>query len=183
MSGLRPLQPRLYSISSSYKQNPSLLSITVAEVQYRSLEKDRIGVASTFLTKRLDIGDPIWIYISSNPDFRLPPDLRTPILMIGPGTGLAPFRSFILEKMAQSNASIGANLLFFGCRRRDQDFLYKETLEEWNRNGTIQLFTAFSREQVSNIRYQNRFTTISIRNRKYMFNTGFKKMQRRCGTF
>ena len=121
----------------------------MAEVKYKARQRERIGVASTFLTERLQMGDRVPVYITVNPDFRLPPSLTTPTLMIGPGTGLAPFRSFMMEKlaMAQSDA-VGVNLLFFGCRRRDQDYLYAETLEDWNQRGIIQLHTAFSREQV-----------------------------------
>lgn len=146
---MRPLQPRLYSISSSFQQTQTSLSITVAEVKYQAHGLDRVGVASTFLTERIQIGERVPIYISSNPDFRLPSALTTPLLMIGPGTGLAPYRSFILEKLASAETdAIGTNHLFFGCRRRDQDYLYGECLEDWNRRGIVKLHTAFSREQV-----------------------------------
>lgn len=98
------------------------------------------------------------IFISSNPDFRLPRELSVPIIMVGPGTGIAPFISFIKERiqlqlqlqsdMNNNDEDKSESLLFFGCRKRDQDFLYKDLLESWHQNDHIKLYTAFSREQV-----------------------------------
>lgn len=90
------------------------------------------------------------VFITTNPDFRLPASPQTPIIMVGPGTGLAPFRSFVLQRtLGSSEGAPGPAVLYFGCRRRDQDYLYSELLEEWNAGGVITLHTAFSREQVA----------------------------------
>lgn len=89
------------------------------------------------------------VYTSKNPDFRLPPSPETPIIMVGPGTGLAPFRAFVQHRLlsaSEARAPPGEAVLFFGCRRRDQDFLYRDLLEGWHETGAIQLRTAFSRE-------------------------------------
>lgn len=94
------------------------------------------------------------IYVHRNPDFRLPASPSTPIIMVGPGTGLAPFRSFILERLLQARAAAGASaaeapgqmVLYFGCRRPDQDYLYGPVLEGWAAEGALTLFTAFSRQ-------------------------------------
>ena len=93
------------------------------------------------------------VYVHKNPDFRLPADAAQPIIMVGPGTGLAPFRSFILERLLEAQASNGKKapgemVLYFGCRRSDQDYLYGDVLEGWAAEGKIKLFTAFSRQQV-----------------------------------
>ena len=92
---LRQLQPRLYSISSSPLEAPGRVQVTVAVVRYEALGKDRIGVASTFLGERTKVGDRVAVYPSENPDFRLPENREAPIIMVGPGTGLAPFRAFL----------------------------------------------------------------------------------------
>ncbi|KAK9824028.1 hypothetical protein WJX72_007096 [[Myrmecia] bisecta] len=147
---LRPLLPRLYSISSSMLEGPRQVQVTVAVVRYVSLGVERVGVTSTQLAERLQVGDLVPVYMHKNPDFRLPSDPATPIIMVGPGTGLAPFRSFMQERIIASQASgtsYGESVLFFGCRRRDQDFLYGEQLECWAAQGKLTLFTAFSREQ------------------------------------
>lgn len=97
------------------------------------------------------VGTRIPVYVHKNPDFRLPASPSTPIIMVGPGTGLAPFRSFILERMLQQEqqgAKPGPMVLYFGCRRRDQDYLYGNVLEGWAADGKVTLYTAFSREQV-----------------------------------
>lgn len=105
------------------------------------------------------------VFISKNPDFRLPPDPSTPIIMVGPGTGLAPFRSFILQRLleqqaqtqqTQAGAGVGPMHLFFGCRRRDQDFLYGQQLSAWAEAGSISLHTAFSREGATKVYVQQR---------------------------
>ncbi len=103
------------------------------------------------------MGARVPVYVHKNPDFRLPADSATPIIMVGPGTGLAPFRSFILERLLEAEAQAsgqaakkapGEMVLYFGCRRSDQDYLYGGVLEGWAAEGKIKLFTAFSRQQV-----------------------------------
>lgn len=102
------------------------MQVTVAEVKYETLGRDRVGVCSTYLSERLPVGSRVPIYVHKNPDFRLPADPATPILMVGPGTGLAPFRSFILDRLlARKQAGAapqegGEMVLYFGCRRSDQ---------------------------------------------------------------
>ncbi|GMH36378.1 hypothetical protein BSKO_04246 [Bryopsis sp. KO-2023] len=160
---LRALQPRMYSISSSPLENPSSVSITVAEVMYTSLEIERKGVASTCLSQRLQVGDSLPIYVSKNPDFRLPM-LSTPIIMVGPGTGLAPFRGFVWERVLtqkQFGGEIGKQVLFFGCRKRDQDYLYGDMLEQWSEKGVVTLFSAFSREQETKIYVQHKLKEVA----------------------
>lgn len=147
LASLRQLAPRLYSISSSQLEGAGQVQATVAVVRYSSLGRERVGVCSTDLCERLAVGDSVPIYVHANPDFRLPEDDGTPIVMVGPGTGLAPFRSFLKERELRQ-ASAGDALLFFGCRRRDQDYLYADLLEGWAAQGAIELQTAFSRHEV-----------------------------------
>jgi len=143
---LRTLQPRLYSISSSPLEAPGRVAITVAVVRYEALNLARQGVCSTFLAGRLHVGEHAPVFISSNPDFRLPEDAATPLVMVGPGTGLAPFRAFIQHRrLASPAATPPTQLLFFGCRNADLDFLYSSELEAAHAAGAIRLFTAFSR--------------------------------------
>lgn len=152
---LRQLQARLYSISSSQRENKGRVQITVAIVRYDLLGSDRIGVCSTFVGERMELGSQVPIFISKNADFRLPKSLATPIIMVGPGTGLAPFRSFIQDRIL-TGQDYGESVLFFGCRRSDQDYLYGPVLENWNAEGKIKLFTAFSREGKAKVYVQQR---------------------------
>ena len=151
---LRQLVPRLYSISSSPLENPTSVTLTVAVVEYEMLKKDRIGVCSTFLANRVEEGGSLPVYLYSNPDFRLPEDGGKPIVMVGPGTGVAPFRAFLQQRIQEK--SPGKNVLFFGCRRRTQDFLYGNELESMEEQGNLTLFTAFSRETEQKVYVQNR---------------------------
>ncbi len=155
ISGLRKLQPRLYSISSSPKAHPGEVHLTVSAVRY---EKDGIahkGVASTFLADRLPIGDSAPVFIQKSAHFRLPADGSVPVIMAGPGTGIAPFRAFLEERLA--TGATGRNWLFFGDQRQATDFLYSEQLTEWQRRGHLtRLDLAFSRDQAEKIYVQNR---------------------------
>ena len=101
------------------------------------------------------------VYVSRNPDFRLPTDPAVPITMVGPGTGLAPFRSFLKDRTL-SGSPCGQALLYFGCRRRDQDYLYGDLLEAWHREGQVTLFTAFSREGAKKVYVQDRCVSVSV---------------------
>ncbi|KAK9832619.1 hypothetical protein WJX81_004423 [Elliptochloris bilobata] len=159
LGALRPLQPRLYSISSSQLEGATRVAVTVAVVRYTSLGRPRIGVTSTYTAERLKVGDTVPVYVHKNPDFRLPVDPALPIVMIGPGTGLAPFRSFMVERMlgtAVAGAALGQAVLYFGCRRADQDFLYGDLLRGWASEGHLTLFTAFSRQQARKVYVQDR---------------------------
>jgi len=114
IEALDPLQPRLYSISSSPKTDPGRVSLTVDTVRYRVARRERLGVASTFLGERVKPGTPLKVYVQKAHAFGLPAD-QTPIIMIGPGTGVAPFRAFLHERMA--TGAKGRNWLFFGHQR------------------------------------------------------------------
>src|SRR5205085_11182052 len=118
---LPPLAPRLYSISSSLLAFPGEVHLTVAMVRFESAGRARGGVASTWIADWMDAEDPAPVYIQGNPRFRLPDDPGTPIIMIGPGTGIAPFRAFLHHRRAQGFTT--PSWLFFGDRREDCDFL------------------------------------------------------------
>lgn len=152
---LPKLTTRLYSISSSPSFHRGELHTTVAVVRYRSHNRDRGGVCSTMLSDRTPLGARLPIYIQPNSKFRLPRDGATPIIMIGPGTGVAPFRSFLHERRALG--AKGRNWLFFGDRSAKTDFLYRNELEEMFHDGHLsRLDTAFSRDQEHKIYVQDR---------------------------
>lgn len=150
------LQPRLYSISSSLKSNPGQVHLTVGVVKYTN-PRDRLvkGVASTFLAERLPTGQTLGVQVHPAKAFRLPADPATPIIMVGPGTGIAPFRAFLHERAA--TGASGKNWLFFGDQRRDSDFLYREELETFQKQGVLtRLSLAFSRDQAEKVYVQHR---------------------------
>ncbi|MEO8428205.1 MAG: sulfite reductase subunit alpha [Verrucomicrobiota bacterium] len=152
---LRKLQPRLYSISSSPKAHPDEVHLTVAAVRYETNGRPRKGVCSTFLADRVDADITVPVFIQTSPGFRLPQDPERPIIMIGPGTGIAPFRAFLEERRAIGAG--GKNWLFFGDQCRACDFLYREELETMLAEGTLaRLDTAFSRDQEEKIYVQHR---------------------------
>ncbi len=143
------LAPRYYSISSSPSGEPAVCSVTVAVVEGPAASGRGLyrGVCSTYLASRRD-GEAIFATIrETKAGFRLPDDPAGPIIMIGPGTGLAPFRGFLQERAAlkAKGVKLGPSLLFFGCRRPDQDYLYADELEAFAANGITELHTAFSR--------------------------------------
>ncbi len=151
---LRPLSPRSYSIASSAAANPGEVHLTVAAVRYEAFGRPHWGAASTMLADRLDAGDRVEVFVERNPRFRLPsPD--TPIVMIGPGTGVAPFRAFIEERAEQGAG--GESWLFFGDRTMHNDFLYQlEWQRHLNRGNLTRLDVAFSRDQRKKIYVQDR---------------------------
>src|SRR5882757_2951427 len=122
IEALEPLQPRLYSISSSHNATPGKLSLTVDCVRYVINKRKRLGLASTFLAERINPGDAVKVYVQKAHGFALPQDPKTPIVMIGPGTGIAPFRAFLQDRRA--TGAPGKNWLFFGHQRSDYDFFY-----------------------------------------------------------
>ena len=126
VEALEPLQPRLYSISSSHNATPGKLSLTVDCVRYVINKRKRLGLASTFLAERINPGDELKVYVQKAHGFALPQDPKTPIIMIGPGTGIAPFRAFLLDRRA--TGAPGKNWLFFGHQRSDCDFFYADEL-------------------------------------------------------
>lgn len=155
VAALDPLQPRLYSISSSPKATPGKLHLTVDVVRWRCGERDRKGVASSFLADRLAPGDRLPVYVQASHAFALPAEPSTPIVMVGPGTGVAPFRSFLHERRA-AGAS-GRSWLFFGHQRRECDFFYEDEFQDLATAGTLtRLTTAFSRDQQKKVYVQDR---------------------------
>ncbi len=153
-SCLRRLQERQYSIASSQTQSPTAVALTVGVVQFDSHGHVRQGAASGFLADRVTPATPLLIHIVSNANFRLPADASTPIIMIGPGTGIAPFRAFLQHR--QCSGMPGRNWLFAGNRRRADDFLYGDELLAWQKNGFLtRLDVAFSRDQIDKIHVQH----------------------------
>jgi len=155
VSGLRPLTPRLYSIASSPKLYPEALHLMVAVVRYESFGRKRGGVATTFLADRVTESTPVPVFVHSAKGFRLPEDNDLPVIMVGPGAGLAPFRGYLQER--QARGAKGKNWLFFGEQREKSNFFYKDELEQYQRDGLLnRLSTAFSRDQDYKIYVQNR---------------------------
>ena len=151
---LRKLQPRLYSIASSQKAHNSEVHLTVAAVRYESNGRPREGVCSTFLADRADTA-PVPVFVHTAKHFRVPEDLSTPVIMVGPGTGIAPFMAFLQERKV--SGATGKNWLFFGDQKAATDFLYREELEAWQKEGVLhKLSTAFSRDQSEKIYVQHR---------------------------
>jgi sulfite reductase (NADPH) flavoprotein alpha-component len=152
---LRRLMPRLYSIASSPRLHPSEIHLTVAVVRYRTNGRERVGVCSTFLADRVQVGaTPVPVFVSHS-HFRLPEDGSRDVIMVGPGTGIAPFRAFVQERAAAGAA--GRNWVFFGDQKRGTDFLYEEDWQPYLRRGQIARFdTAFSRDQLGKIYVQDR---------------------------
>lgn len=152
---LRKLQPRLYSIASSQKAHPDVVHLTIAVVAYESHGRKRKGVASTFLAQRVDGNARVPVFVHSAKGFRLPEDHGAPIIMVGPGTGVAPFRAYLQERKAAGAG--GKNWLFFGEQREKSDFLYREEFEKAKADGILTRFdTAFSRDQAHKIYVQHK---------------------------
>jgi sulfite reductase (NADPH) flavoprotein alpha-component len=150
---LRKMSPRLYSISSSPKAHPGEVHLTVGAVRYEKHGRHRKGVASTFLADRA--GDTVRIFVQSSHGFRPPANGDAPMIMVGPGTGIAPFRAFLEER--QATGAKGKNWLFFGDQKRSTDFLYEEQLTAWQQSGFLtRLDLAFSRDQAEKIYVQTR---------------------------
>ena len=151
---LKPLQHRAYSIASSPKEHPNTIHLTVAAVRYHAHGRDRGGVASTWLADRVRDGK-VAMFPSPNRAFRVPEDDAAPVIMIGPGTGIAPFRAFLQERRARG--AKGKNWLFFGDRNRATDFLYEDDLAAFEKDGVLtKLSLAFSRDQAEKIYVQHR---------------------------
>lgn len=151
---LRKLSPRLYSISSSPKAHPGQVHLTVSALRYESHGRKRKGVASTFLADRVGNSERVRVYVQPSRGFKLPKDGNASVIMVGPGTGIAPFRAFLEER--QGSGARGRNWLFFGDQRQTTDFLYEEELAAWLKEGHLtRLDTAFSRDQVEKIYVQH----------------------------
>jgi sulfite reductase (NADPH) flavoprotein alpha-component len=157
VAALKPLRPRLYSISSSPAAHADEVHLTVAVVRYvNALNRQCKGVASTYLAERLRTGQKAKVFVHGSHGFAPPADANVPMIMVGPGTGVAPFRAFLQERAATAG-SRGRNWLFFGDQRRDHDFLYRDEIERYLLDGVLtRLDTAFSRDQPDKIYVQHR---------------------------
>jgi sulfite reductase (NADPH) flavoprotein alpha-component len=152
---LRRLTPRLYSIASSQTEVDEEVHLTVGVVEYQQGDESRFGGASSFLSHRLEEGDEVKVFIEHNNNFKLPQNDNVPVIMIGPGTGIAPFRSFVQER--DNRDAEGKNWLFFGDRTFTQDFLYQVEWQKYLKSGVVnQLDVAFSRDQQEKVYVQHR---------------------------
>ncbi len=155
ISIMRKLPSRLYSIASSPKAHPQEVHLTVGVVRYHTHGRERKGVCSTFLAERISKGSKAEVFVTTNKKFKLPVNKETPIIMVGPGTGIAPFRAFIEERKATS--ATGKNWLFFGDQHYSTDFLYQSEWQNYLNEGILtKLDVAFSRDQKEKIYVQNR---------------------------
>jgi len=155
VDALRKITPRLYSIASSQAEVEEEVHLTVGLVSYQSEENSRFGGASSFLTQQLEEGGKVKVFIEHNDNFRLPANNDTPVIMIGPGTGVAPFRAFMQEREAVEAS--GDNWMFFGDQTFTQDFLYQVEWQNYLKSGLVsRLDLAFSRDQQEKIYVQDR---------------------------
>lgn len=152
---LRKLPARLYSISSSPKATPDEVHITVRSVRYEAYGRDRYGVCSVHLAERVQPGDTLPVYIQHNPNFKLPENPDTPIIMVGPGTGVAPFRAFLAER--EEIGAEGKTWLFYGDQHFSTDFLYQLEMQRWLKDGVLtRMDVAFSRDTEEKVYVQHR---------------------------
>ena len=155
VDALRPLQPRLYSIASSPKLHPGEVHLTVGAVRYQLEDQERGGVASTFLADRCGFGGRVGVYVHRAPHFHLTSNDSAPVIMVGPGTGIAPFRAFLEER--QARGAEGKNWLFFGDQHEATDYLYREQLEKMFCDGVLNnLSLAWSRDGADKVYVQTR---------------------------
>src|ERR1700751_1060082 len=159
VEALEPLQPRLYSISSSHNATPGKLSLTADCVRYVIGKRKRLGPGATFLAERINPGDEVKVYVQKAPGFALPEVATTPIFTVGPGTGCAPFRGFLLDRKA--TGSPGKNWLFFGHQRSDCDFFYRNELNAMKTSGLLtRLSLAWSRDGEKKFYVQDRMREV-----------------------
>ncbi|MEW6992180.1 assimilatory sulfite reductase (NADPH) flavoprotein subunit [Colwelliaceae bacterium 6441] len=155
VDALRKITPRLYSIASSQTEVEDEVHLTVGLVQYDESGQVRTGGASGFLGQRLEEGGEVKVFVEHNDNFRLPTDTNTPVIMIGPGTGIAPFRAFLQER--EASEAEGDNWLFFGDQTFTQDFLYQTEWQGYLKSGLLtKIDLAFSRDQAEKIYVQDR---------------------------
>lgn len=155
LSNLKPLQHRAYSISSSPKKYPDSVHMTISSVRWLTNNRDHLGVCSTYLADRVNDDQKVKIFMSPNKAFRIPENHETPMIMVGPGTGIAPFRAFLDER--EIIGASGQNWLFFGDQTREFDFIYENEFSEKLEKGILtKLDLAFSRDQGEKIYVQDR---------------------------
>jgi sulfite reductase (NADPH) flavoprotein alpha-component len=159
VDALEPLQPRLYSISSSPKATPGKVSLTVDAVRYLVNKRIRSGVASTYLAEQIAPGERLQCYVQKAHNFGLPTDLSKPVIMVGPGTGIAPFRAFLLER--QATGASGKNWLFYGHQHLATDFFYQDELDGLKQaNVLTRLSLAWSRDGKQKYYVQDRMREV-----------------------
>jgi sulfite reductase (NADPH) flavoprotein alpha-component len=164
VSLLRKMPPRLYSIASSITANPEEVHLTIGAVRYTTHGRERKGVCSVLCAERLQEGDTLPIFIQPNKHFNLPESGEKDIIMVGPGTGIAPFRSFIQERAVKE--APGRSWLFFGDQNSASDFLYQDELEKYQKDGVLtRLDTAFSRDTDQKVYVQHKM----LENSKELF--------------
>jgi sulfite reductase (NADPH) flavoprotein alpha-component len=155
VSLLRKMTPRLYSIASSIAANPDEVHLTIGAVRYTAHNRKRKGVASTLCADRVQEGDMLPVFVQANKHFHLPDSQDKDIIMVGPGTGIAPFRSFIQERAV--NKADGRSWLFFGDQHEAVDFLYQNELEKYQQDGVLtRVDTAFSRDSAQKVYVQHK---------------------------
>ena len=155
IKSLDRLQPRLYSIASSSKAHPREVHLTVSAVRWDAKERTRTGIGSCYLADFAKPGDVIPVFVQKSHGFAPPADDGAPLIMVGPGTGIAPFRAFLEEREARG--ARGRNWLFFGDQKRTTDFLYEDQVIDWQRRGVLsRLDLAFSRDQADKVYVQHR---------------------------
>jgi sulfite reductase (NADPH) flavoprotein alpha-component len=155
VSIVRKMPARLYSISSSFEANPDEVHLTIGAVRYDAHGRERKGVCSILCAERLQPGDTLPVFIQHNENFKLPENPETPIIMVGPGTGIAPFRSFMQER--EENGAEGKSWLFFGDQHFVTDFLYQTEWQKWLKDGVLsKLDVAFSRDDDEKVYVQHR---------------------------
>ena len=155
ISWLKPLQHRAYSISSSPRAHPGEVHLTVGAIRWIYENRPHRGVCSTYLADQLEQGAKAGIFMSPNKSFRVPSDNSVPMIMVGPGTGVAPFRAFLEER--RDRGATGANWLFFGDQTRENDFIYEDEISAFSASGLLtRLDLAFSRDQADKVYVQHR---------------------------
>ncbi len=155
VSILRKIPPRLYSIASSFAANPDEVHLTIGAVRYNAHGRDRKGVCSVLCAERLQPGDTLPVFIQPNKNFKLPENPETPIIMVGPGTGVAPFRSFMQER--EETGASGKSWMFFGDQHFVTDFLYQTEWQKWLSEGVLtKMDVAFSRDTEEKVYVQHR---------------------------
>ncbi|MCY8346362.1 assimilatory sulfite reductase (NADPH) flavoprotein subunit [Bacillus haynesii] len=155
VSILRKIPPRLYSIASSFAANPDEVHLTIGAVRYNTHGRDRKGVCSVLCAERLQSGDTLPVFIQPNKNFKLPENPEAPIIMVGPGTGVAPFRSFMKER--EETGAPGKSWMFFGDQHFVTDFLYQTEWQKWLSDGVLtKMDVAFSRDTEEKVYVQHR---------------------------
>ncbi|WP_066295144.1 sulfite reductase subunit alpha [Bacillus sp. FJAT-29937] len=180
VSILRKMTPRLYSIASSISANPDEVHLTIGAVRYTAHGRERKGVCSVQCAERVQEGETLPVFVQANKHFYLPESLEKDIIMVGPGTGIAPFRSFIQEWAV--NQALGRTWLFFGDQHESTDFLYNDELEKYQQDGVLtKLDTAFSRDTAEKVYVQHKMLEHSkelfewINNGAYFYVCGDKE--------